>query len=574
MANTDIVSRFFEQIARRPPLIETNRPAPLKVVRMLPLLTAMSEHLSGLSLFQMRSAVVESKWPRILLWLAALLKPLDDFIDPSFPANRTYSDTVNHCVVKVFTFLNALNPSSTCTDDELENFVMNLASSPELFLALAKAWVAFFTRRWPVVAHCEVTSFLMTFGRGCLNTNLEHSFRVAVRNSCPDSQLLPTWSTAIAELCSQPSSLIVNSAIQKVNRGLLIAVTTTFFEPIPTLDKIQVPLAQTHKLWGQLMVDSCTPDLCHLTIYSLARFSLRVISGGPKWIVKALDADLLGLLTKTLAWLQTLFSSSPDGSVHDVFQEILHLLLLNSIYKAVQRGILRNIKRLPTQQSEHFLGLGNLKRMWDALVGEVCSPATCSINTICFQEALKDICSNDNCPHDSLPGHRAKLCGNCLVTNYCSIRCQREHWQAEHKTECPGFKVKQFRPTLLNGLNRAQLFLRALIQAQQYRNEIHHSIASQGLQSSQIVIEISFMSYPPTWKVSDQASSPDLQSYLTDHYGVQEDTVVSVECSCASGTVVYFARGVRCAALLDPAYDLVDKNEDGKVFGNIKDILL
>ncbi|KAJ3771927.1 hypothetical protein FB446DRAFT_704247 [Lentinula raphanica] len=126
------------------PLIIANRLPPLGVVQTLLLLTAMSEHLSNLPSFQMRSAILEPNWTQILLWLAALLKPLDHFIDPAFSENELYSDTTNRCVVGVFTFLNAITPANTCTDDDLEKFVPELANSPEMFAALAKAWVAFF----------------------------------------------------------------------------------------------------------------------------------------------------------------------------------------------------------------------------------------------------------------------------------------------------------------------------------------------------------------------------------------------------------------------------------------------
>ncbi|KAJ3772536.1 hypothetical protein FB446DRAFT_703739 [Lentinula raphanica] len=391
MASTDIVSRFFRQITQKPPLITANRPAPFEVVRMLNLLQAMSGHLSGQPSYQTRSTIIESKWPRILLWLAALLKPLRDFINPAFTANERYTDMTSRCVVEVYTFLNSIASPLTSADRELEHLVTILATSTEMFTVIATTWVVFFTREWPIKAHCEVTSFLVMFGRVIGNTTFEDSFPVAVKNVCPNSELLPMWSAAIAALCARPSTSTLNSKIQTANRGLLIAATTAFFQPLPTLDDIHITLAQTHKLWGQLLVNSYPPGLCYVTIHSLAKYSLVVVSGGRNWAAKALDADLLGLLTKTLRWIQMSFSLIPDMSIHDVSEQILHLLLLYSIYKPVRRGVLGNMKRIRDQPFEGILGADVLQRMWDDLVAEIRSPAACCTSAICFQEALENI---------------------------------------------------------------------------------------------------------------------------------------------------------------------------------------
>ncbi|KAJ3765405.1 hypothetical protein FB446DRAFT_709486 [Lentinula raphanica] len=577
LALTNVASMFFQQITRSPPLIIANRPPPFEAVRMLALLKALSSHLSGLPLFQARSIITESRWPRILLWLEALLRPLNEFIRPDYAATERYSDMAGHCVVEVFTFLNCTASAHTST--ELDHFIIRLASSSEMLMAIAKAWVAFFTRKWPIEAHYQVTSFLIRFSQMLVGTTLGHSFLVAVRNVCPNS-LFTTWSAAIAEVSSLSGVSTAISLIQTANRGLLLASTTTFFQPLPMLDEIHVILAHTHKLWSQILTNGFPPGTRYVTMHSLAKFSLLVISGGPNWITKALDANLLGLLMKTIVWAHTSFSSSPDTSIRDIFEEILRLLLLNTIYKPVQRRIRRNLEGVQARQFEDTLGADALKGVWDHLVNEICSPAARHTSALCFQKALEK-CSSDS------PGRHSLLCGKCRVTSYCSINCQREHWQAGHKAVCSKLALKQFThptncphddsrgPADLDDLNRLQLLFRAVIQAQRYRDEIWHSICKQGLHSSQIVIEVNFMSYPSTLKVLDQASSPELQFYLSNpRTCVQADTVVAVTCPCTARTSVYFARGVHRAILLDPAHDLVYEGFGGQVFCNLDNIFL
>jgi len=39
------------------------------------------------------------------------------------------------------------------------------------------------------------------------------------------------------------------------------------------------------------------------------------------------------------------------------------------------------------------------------------------------------------------PSARLKKCGSCKAVAYCSSQCQRQHWKAAHKAECPELKV-------------------------------------------------------------------------------------------------------------------------------------
>ncbi|KAJ3759940.1 hypothetical protein EV360DRAFT_69085 [Lentinula raphanica] len=519
-------------IARRPPLIVTNCPAPREVVHMLTLLKAMSNHLSGLPSFSSRMLIVELKWPRIMQWMVALLKPLSDFVNPAFRATELYTDVTIRCIVEVFAFLNAIASARTSTDAEVTRFVTKLASSSEMFVITANTWVAFFTRQWPTYAHCEVTSFLVMFGHTIGNTPFEHSLPVAIRNVCPGCELLPTWSTAIAELCAQPSST-VDSMIQAANRGLLIAATTTFFQPLPTLDKIHITLAQTHGLWSKLMENSYPPGLCYVAIHSLAKFSLLIVSGGPHWTAKALDADLLVLLTKTLAWIPKVFSQTPDESFHHVLTETLQLLLLYLIYKPVRRGVLGNLKQVQTQQLEELLGAVQCasKELWKL------SAQTINALEILFVAIM----------HSSAATALFLVIARFIANGNIGER-----------------SIKRLvRNSDLSDLDCFQLLFRALIQIKHDRDDICLSISNQGLESSQIVIEFSFTTYPWSWKVFGQASAPGSQLYPPHHQ--QQDTLLAVKCPRTDSTAISFVRGIRRAALLDPACELVYEGVGGQV---------
>ncbi|KAJ3766057.1 hypothetical protein FB446DRAFT_708945 [Lentinula raphanica] len=370
MAST-VVSNFSRQVARRPPLIIADRAIPWEANRMLDAMQSMSSYLSNVSTFHARFTIVEPRWARIMLWSVALLKPLDSLIDPQLSVDEHHLGTASRCIAGVFSFLTCIASPGKATNLELKNFVANLANHPQIVAAMAKAWVAFFVRRWTIAAHRAVTRFLVLFGHMVEDTSHDRSFRDAVNSVCPGPALLPTWSTAAIEICASPPPYSPECATVAASRGLLLAAITVFFHPLPRLDEIHITLDHALKLWNQLMVNTYPEDLCYISIHSLANFSSLVISGGPNWAAKALDANLLYLIAKTLAWLQTSLTLELDGSLCDIFEKIVRQLLLYSIYRPVQQGVLRNMKRAEAPLDfTVYLGAGTLWWLWEQLVGE------------------------------------------------------------------------------------------------------------------------------------------------------------------------------------------------------------
>ncbi|KAH7872431.1 uncharacterized protein C8R40DRAFT_1173534 [Lentinula edodes] len=271
----------------------------------------MTRHLSCISSFGDRFAIVEPVWARIWQWLAALLKPLDTLTDVQPVVNDLSLDPTSRCMLTVFSFLNSIASPTRATLVELGNFTKKLAAQHNAISVLAKVWVACVVKQWSLLVHHNVTQFLVVFCRSMENTPFDNSFRVAVANFCPGSELLPVWSTAASDLCGQSPHPDPERRLVAANQGMLIAATTSIFQSFPTLDKVDVTLNHVYILWNRCidktrMPDARFEDLHSITIYFLARFSLRLISGGgPNWIAKALHTNLLYLVAKTMDWMQT-----------------------------------------------------------------------------------------------------------------------------------------------------------------------------------------------------------------------------------------------------------------------------
>ncbi|KAJ3874303.1 hypothetical protein F5051DRAFT_443451 [Lentinula edodes] len=394
MANADPVSSFLRYIARPPATPDAN------VALTLDVFQSMTLFLSRISSFRTRYNLLKSNWPRIWSWLKALLKPLDAFKDALYAPDDHAIDTASRCFSEAFHFLNSIASASRSTEGELREFVAHLAGDSEVVGVMAKSWVQAFTREWSFAVHRPVTQFLVVFGRMIGGTSADFSFRTAVADVCPASNLLSTWLTALQDFLSQTrSSSGSERQLAAANRGMLLSATASFFQPLPTLNAIDLTLVQARKLWTWYIkitpvLDTSLQNLCIISIYSLARFFSLLISGGPQWTAKVLDFGLLRLLAKTLNWMQISLDSGRDRSINSVFEEILNTVLLHSIYRAVAQGVRRHLKMAQFQNLAVYLGAGQLRKVWSDLMREIHSPNARKIRSICFQKALETACSN------------------------------------------------------------------------------------------------------------------------------------------------------------------------------------
>ncbi|KAH7872434.1 uncharacterized protein C8R40DRAFT_1071667 [Lentinula edodes] len=434
--------RFIRSIASPPPVIDASLPLSPEVIEALDALHLMTRSLSEISSFQSRLCIIEPNWSCIWLWLKALLRPLDAFHDGQ-----------------------------------------SRIKSPESLEILGKIWVFSFALRWPLPVHQATTQFLVIFSQ-----------------IIDGSRIVSTWSTAVAESPRWSVSSNPNSQSLMGNQGLILAATVMFIQPLPVIQEVDVILSYIRRLWNRCldgMLFSKNNDIginLLLSFEYLARFFLRLISGGSKWIVKALDYGLLCLLVKTLTSgsLPTLCHTT--NSIHTVLEDIIHQLLLNVIFIPVVRRVRRNLSKVRIQGLEDYLGVGRLRKLW----------------SICFEKSIETVCSNESCPGNPSPGVRSKLCGACRATAYCSKSCQKQDWQAGHKKSCK----KQF--------SKVAAFL--------YLNT---------LTSSRIVIEFDLTTYPWEWTVLDQVSSSKLSSLFAD-FPNEQDTVIGLRSS--SGLPFDFVR--------------------------------
>ncbi|KAJ3887362.1 hypothetical protein GG344DRAFT_68884 [Lentinula edodes] len=507
-----------------PPIINANQPLTHDTIRTLNSLQDMTRYLLEIPSFQGRYSILESKWAHI--W---------------------------RCRTPVV---------------DLHNFIFSLADSHEAIPIMANFWILFSTTQYTWAVQQAVTQFLVVFIHALDDSAFIEAFRVAVNEACPGSDLLSLWSTTTVDICGRSLPSNLNLQLVAACQELLLAETTLFFQPIPALNIVHITLTRMYKLWSRCLTTRPTQsvyleNLCSMSVQSLAKMSLQLISGGPNWIVKALDAGLLLLLAKTLAWMQSSPDLQLDESIHLVFEGIIRMLFLDSVYRPVLQGVRRSLRELQSQSLDNYLDVEELREWWADLASDVLSPNVRDVQTVCFRKALHTVCSNEKCNHSSPSDERSQLCKNCLGVVYCSRSCQRLDWKARHRVVCSKLKAKRLthpqdylpedQGMHINELDRFQLLVRALTQVKARRDGIVRSIYAQRLV------------YPWTWNVSDQASSNRLREFLLKsgfNDRSEADTVFAV--------IYFFARPVRRGALLDSDLELTD----GDFLSNLDDILL
>ncbi|KAH7872199.1 uncharacterized protein C8R40DRAFT_1071972 [Lentinula edodes] len=510
MTNSNIISNFFRHVIRPPPVIHADRPLASEVTQMLDAMQLMTSHLYELPSFRTRYAIVEPEWTRIWLWLVALLKPLDAFTPAQSASQELPLTTASRCLMEVFSLLNSIASPTQTSPAEFDYFVNKMLKHHETSRTLAKVWVVSFTRQWSLSVYYPMMQFLIALHSTVGEDSSDHSFHLAVRNAFPNLQLLPTWSAAVEDLCGQQAPSHYPNPDHRfvtANRGMVLAATTFYFQPLPALDNVHIILTQAYALWTQYLDTprSYLENNCTMSVHCIARFFLRLITtGGPNWMVKALDAKLLYLLAKTLAWNQTGPQSKSESSMFEIVKKILHALLIHSVYRPVWRRIRRNLRDVRSENIQDYLGAGNSWKLWVDLARE-------------FHILPK-----------GLKGGMYK-----------------------RETHPMNYPPDDTRP-MISELAQVQLLFRGLLQAIACRDEIRHSIRAQGLQSSRIVIEFNLTCNPWTWKVYRLVWSDKSQSFLTKFgFRRHHDTVFAIICPVTMKLTKYVARSIHRMALLD-----------------------
>ncbi|KAJ3887357.1 hypothetical protein GG344DRAFT_80804 [Lentinula edodes] len=403
MANKSTSLKFIRCITSPPPIIDASRPLAPEVVEVLDALQSMTKSLSKISSLQTRLGIIEPNWFCIWLWLKALLRPLDAFHNTQSRINALTLDTSNRCILQVFSFINSILIPSKTPVAEMQPLVSKLAESSESLPIFGQIWVFSFVLCWPLPVHQATTQFLVVFSQIIDGSHSGDAFRVAVCDACvinTGSGISSTWSTAVVDFPGWPASSDLDRHSQLGNQALILTATTMFIRPL-AIQNIDFLLAHMCKLWNRCL--DASPFLKNsdigvnvlLSLEYLVRFFLRLVSGGTKWMVKALDYGLLYLSVKTLAWLVLTLRRSTQ-SIPIVVESIVCQLLLNIVYMPVLRRVRRNMSKVSRRGLEVYLGFGRLRELWSNLEGEIYGVDACFNRTICLEKSLETVCSNDS----------------------------------------------------------------------------------------------------------------------------------------------------------------------------------
>eukprot|EP01084_Bolivina_argentea_P224641 379810_1 len=87
-----------------------------------------------------------------------------------------------------------------------------------------------------------------------------------------------------------------------------------------------------------------------------------------------------------------------------------------------------------------------------------------------FSEAKDDIVKRCSYCHNT--NNKLKQCSGCKIVLYCSVNCQKDHWNLIHKKECKLWKV-QFKNTILRQQQKQDLEIESFLKLQQMSQQYH-----------------------------------------------------------------------------------------------------
>ncbi|KIK60921.1 hypothetical protein GYMLUDRAFT_59295 [Collybiopsis luxurians FD-317 M1] len=442
--------------------------------------------------------------------------------------------------------------------------------------------------RWPAPIHHSAVRVLVWFLQGLQECGLNASvdvFRKEASNVCSQivgCSLFGVWSRSAWDFCSWCASSHDNFSSQ----AFLLSVTGLYFvRPLLKIQESEVLVDHMRTIWDHQLCFSSPFEartgelLPSASIQSSAAFFSLFSSGGPDWTVKALDAGLLYLLTKTLYWLtpptactwQPAQITAISVKVQKALEPIMDTVLRNSIYPRVERQIQRNLKRVYSRNLEQSMPGGRLSTLWNELEKEIMDAGMFLIRTLCYEKSLEQMCSNKSCSYKCAHGDRSKFCGSCLAESYCCKECQVKDWRAGHKAICRETSVKKSThpsatpdcTSIPIGAVKSTYFLFRVISTIKLdrSDEICRSISDQGLDSTKIVIEFDLNVLP--WKVSMKAQSNTTMARFLHSLPDQQDTVIGIRYAANGGGSDYFVYPVHCRPLLDPNHTLEFKTSFG-----------
>ncbi|KAF9063354.1 hypothetical protein BDP27DRAFT_1368085 [Rhodocollybia butyracea] len=129
-----------------PPNIDCTRPLPTEVDQLLAAIRALSAYLSQIPSFQSRYDLVKVHWPKVSLWIVALLRTMDHYKDPSRIVNKIVLDTWGQFIVVIYDFLDITIGNSSPSENR--HFTIQLERTPGIIEVLAQTWVSALIIPW------------------------------------------------------------------------------------------------------------------------------------------------------------------------------------------------------------------------------------------------------------------------------------------------------------------------------------------------------------------------------------------------------------------------------------------
>ncbi|EEB93727.1 hypothetical protein MPER_07580, partial [Moniliophthora perniciosa FA553] len=213
-----------------------------------------------------------------------------------------------------------------------------------------------------------------------------------------------------------------------IHRGLLAMNVVKLLTR--TLSRISSPKNIISVKEGDIgMTCECVTEICE--------YLVDLFHDGHTWVVQALDGHVLHHIVEVTISRRLNKLKDPPPNLYDMRKASQDLVLAIKpfiVFRSVVNRVLREVRAL--SEYGYIWRLSKVDQELEKELSSLYDEAVLLKNAMQILDSSGDLrpCLNPNCT--SVDPGALKRCSACLAAIYCSAKCQKEHWEAEHRELC------------------------------------------------------------------------------------------------------------------------------------------
>ncbi|KAJ8078336.1 hypothetical protein PM082_000543 [Marasmius tenuissimus] len=242
-------------------------------------------------------------------------------------------------------------------------------------------------------------------------------------------------------------------AISFCHQGSAMPIESPTIRPsaLFAMSALMVQLVTKRKDLSNAATDSKECQVSH-AIACQAALLVAMLLREPAWVEEVIKAGMLKAVVKAYPCLFE-YDRRPEVMKHPekqlelwmgrILEQIARFLFYSSVFHLYSRAF-RKISRTEGEGWNEMLQAKSepLYKRW--AMARYRAFMITEIRSFMKARAARFLCNNDVCPRINLASEeqgktdtRFFLCNACTTVMYCSHKCQKVHWKANHRAECP-----------------------------------------------------------------------------------------------------------------------------------------